>query len=70
MNPCGDGVCHYDPTDMVCENTVTCSVDCNCDNGTCDHGETTSNCPSECYCGNGRCDSGENYENCVEDCFF
>lgn len=39
-----------------------------CNNGTCEDGETPADCPGDCFCGNGWCDHEEDGTSCAADC--
>jgi len=72
---CGDGYCSECPYPAFPETPENCFPDCHdCDNGTCDPGESSQNCPQDCcgVCGDGICQSyegcTENAEECPQDC--
>jgi hypothetical protein len=65
---CGDGVCAYPDTALLCP------VDCGaCGDGICglhENGPNGGSCPQDCLtaCGDGECEGGEDYVSCIVDC--
>lgn len=60
---CGDGKC----TAEKGETAGTC-IDCSCNDGICNFGETRTTCPADCSCGDGVCNYAETHVTCPVDC--